>query len=162
MQANSRAYFLLIAILSFAMVGAALYLQHVEGYQPCPLCVMQRFAFVGIGIFSLLAAIAQNIRTLWQGLGMLSGVAGIAVAGYHVSLLLNPKASCGIDPLENWVNQLPTARLLPQLFYSDGLCTAPLPPLLGLSIPAWSLIWLVILTLTLAVGLIRREKHYRY
>jgi len=161
MQANSRAYFLLIAILSFGAVGFAVYLQMVEGYQPCPLCIMQRFAFVGIGIFSLLAVIAQNTRTLWQGLGMLSGVAGIAVAGYHVSLLLNPKASCGIDPLENWVNQLPTARVLPQLFYSDGLCTAELPAILGLSIPAWSLIWLVILTLTLAVGLIRREKHYR-
>ena len=152
MQANSRAYFLLIAVLSFAMLGAALYFQYVEGYQPCPLCIMQRFAFVGIGLFSLLAALAQNTRTLWQGLGMLSGVAGIAVAGYHVSLLLNPKSSCGIDPLENWVNQLPTARLLPQVFFSDGLCTAPLPPLFGISIPGWSLIWLVILTLTLAVG----------
>ncbi|AZG14275.1 MULTISPECIES: disulfide bond formation protein B [Cupriavidus] len=161
MQANSRPYFLLIAIVSFALLGAALYMQFVEGYQPCPLCIMQRFAFVGIGVFSLLAAIAQNTRTLWQGLGMLSGVAGIAVAGYHVSLLLNPKSSCGIDPLENWVNALPTAKLLPQLFYSDGLCTAPLPPLFGLSIPAWSLIWLVILTLTLAVGLIRREKNFR-
>jgi len=161
MQANSRAYFLLIAVLSFAMLGAALYFQFVEGYQPCPLCIMQRFAFVGIGLFSLLAALAQNTRTLWQGLGMLSGVAGIAVAGYHVSLLLNPKSSCGIDPLENWVNQLPTARLLPQVFFSDGLCTAPLPPLFGISIPAWSLIWLVILTVTLAVGLIRREKNYR-
>ncbi|MCA3233869.1 MAG: disulfide bond formation protein B, partial [Cupriavidus sp.] len=102
-----------------------------------------------------------NTRTLWQGLGMLSGVAGIAVAGYHVSLLLNPKASCGIDPLENWVNALPTAKLLPQVFYSDGLCTAPLPPLFGLSISAWSLIWLLILTLTLAVGLIRRERNFR-
>ncbi|MGO4282107.1 Thiol:disulfide interchange protein DsbB [Cupriavidus sp. OV038] len=161
MQANSRAYFLLIAVLSFAMLGAALYFQFVEGYQPCPLCIMQRFAFVGIGLFSLLAALAQNTRTLWQGLGMLSGVAGIAVAGYHVSLLLNPKSSCGIDPLENWVNALPTARLLPQVFFSDGLCTAPLPPLFGISIPAWSLIWLVILTVTLAVGLIRREKNYR-
>lgn len=161
MQANSRAYFLLIAVVSFAMLGAALYMQYAEGYQPCPLCIMQRFAFVGIGVFSLLAAIAQNTRTLWQGLGMLSGVAGIAVAGYHVSLLLNPKSSCGIDPLENWVNQLPTARLLPQVFFSDGLCTAPLPPLFGISIPGWSLIWLVILTLTLAVGLIRREKNYR-
>jgi disulfide bond formation protein DsbB len=161
MQANSRAYFLLIAVLSFAMLGAALYFQFVEGYQPCPLCIMQRFAFVGIGLFSLLAALAQNTRTLWQGLGMLSGVAGIAVAGYHVSLLLNPKSSCGIDPLENWVNQLPTARLLPQVFFSDGLCTAPLPPLFGISIPGWSLIWLVILTVTLAVGLIRREKNYR-
>jgi disulfide bond formation protein DsbB len=161
MQANSRAYFLLIAVLSFAMLGAALYFQFVEGYQPCPLCIMQRFAFVGIGLFSLLAALAQNTRTLWQGLGMLSGVAGIAVAGYHVSLLLNPKSSCGIDPLENWVNALPTARLLPQVFFSDGLCTAPLPPLFGISIPGWSLIWLVILTVTLAVGLIRREKNYR-
>jgi disulfide bond formation protein DsbB len=161
MQANSRAYFLLIAVVSFALLGAALYMQYVEGYQPCPLCIMQRFAFLGIGIFSLLAAIAQNTRTLWQGLGMLSGVAGIAVAGYHVSLLLNPKASCGIDPLENWVNALPTAKLLPQVFYSDGLCTAPLPPLFGLSIPAWSLIWLLILTLTLAVGLIRRERNFR-
>ncbi|QET01963.1 disulfide bond formation protein B [Cupriavidus pauculus] len=161
MQANSRAYFLLIAFLSFGAVAFAVYLQMAEGYQPCPLCIMQRFAFLGIGIFSLLAVVAQNTRTLWQGLGMLSGVAGIAVAGYHVSLLLNPKASCGIDPLENWVNQLPTARVLPQLFYSDGLCTAELPPILGLSIPAWSLIWLVSLTLTLAVGLIRREKHFR-
>lgn len=161
MQANSRAYFLLIAVVSFAMLGAALYMQYVEGLQPCPLCIMQRFAFLGIGIFALLAAIAQNTRTLWQGLGMLSGVAGIAVAGYHVSLLLNPKASCGIDPLENWVNALPTAKLLPQVFYADGLCTAPLPPLFGLSIPAWSLIWLLILTLTLAVGLIRRERNFR-
>jgi disulfide bond formation protein DsbB len=30
-----------------------------------------------------------------------------------------------------------------------------------LSVPAWSLIWLFILTLTLAVGLIRREKNFR-
>ncbi len=110
MQANSRAYFLLIAIISFGLVGFALYLQFEKGYQPCPLCIMQRFAFIGIGLFSLLAAIAQNTRSLWQGLGMLSGVGGIAVAVYHVSLLLNPKASCGIDPLENWVNALPTAR----------------------------------------------------
>jgi protein dithiol:quinone oxidoreductase len=161
MQANSRTYFLLIAIVSFAMVGAALYMQYAENLQPCPLCIMQRFAFIGIGIFSLLAVIAQNTRTLWQGLGMLSGVGGIAVAGYQVALLMNPKASCGIDPLENWVNSLPTAKLLPQVFYSDGLCTAPTPPILGLSIPAWSLIWLLILTLTLAVGLIRREKHFR-
>lgn len=161
MQANSRAFFLLLALISFGLVGFALYLQHAKGLQPCPLCVMQRFAFVAIGLFSLLAVAAQNTRSLWQGLAMLSGVAGIAVAGYHVSLLLNPKATCGIDPMENWVNNLPTARLLPDLFYSDGLCTAPLPPVLGLSIPAWSLIWLVLLTGTLAVGLIRREKNYR-
>ena len=34
MQANSRAFFLLIAVISFGVVGYALYLQHVEGLQP--------------------------------------------------------------------------------------------------------------------------------
>jgi disulfide bond formation protein DsbB len=29
---------------------------------------------------------------------------------------------------------------------------------LGLSVPVWSLIWLVILSLTLVVGMIRRER----
>ncbi|MGT2493477.1 disulfide bond formation protein B [Cupriavidus basilensis] len=161
MQANSRSFFLLIAAISFGLVGYASTLQHVDGYQPCPLCVMQRFAFVAIGLFSLLAAIAQNTRSPCKGWACCPVWAGIAVAGYHVSLLLNPKASCGIDPLENWVNQLPTAKVLPQVFFSDGMCTTPLPPIFGLSIPVWSLIWLFILTATLAVGMIRREKNFR-
>ncbi len=110
----------------------------------------------------LLAALAQNTRTLWQGLGMLSGVAGIAVAGYHVSLLLNPKSSCGIDPLGK-LGQ-PTAHgapAAPGVLLGRPVHRAAAPALLGISIPGWSLIWLVILTLTLAVGLIRREKNYR-
>nr|WP_311529756.1 disulfide bond formation protein B [uncultured Ralstonia sp.] len=158
MPANSRAFFLLIAVISFGVVGYALYLQHVDGLQPCPLCILQRFAFLGIGVFSLLAALSSATRLLWHGLGMLSGLAGLCVAAYHVSLLLNPKATCGIDPIENWVNALPTAKWLPQVFEADGLCVGPMPPVLGLSVPVWSLIWLVILSLTLVVGMIRREK----
>ena len=158
MQANSRAFFLLIAVISFGVVGYALYLQHVEGLQPCPLCILQRFAFLGIGVFSLLAALSSATRLLWHGLAMLSGLAGLCVAGYHVSLLLNPKATCGIDPIENWVNALPTAKWLPQVFEADGLSVGPMPPVLGLSVPVWSLIWLVILSLTLVVGMIRRER----
>lgn len=64
MQANSRAFFLLIAVIAFGLVGYALYLQHVQGLQPCPLCVLQRFAFVGIGVFSLLAALSSATRLL--------------------------------------------------------------------------------------------------
>ncbi|MGQ7528594.1 disulfide bond formation protein B, partial [Streptococcus suis] len=63
-----------------------------------------------------------------------------------------------IDPIENWVNALPTAKWLPQVFEADGLCVGPMPPVLGLSVPVWSLIWLVILSLTLVVAMIRRER----
>lgn len=157
--APSRAFFMLIALVSFALLGYALYLQHVEQLQPCPLCVLQRFAFLGIGLFSLMAALGSATRSLWHGLGMLSGIGGIAVAGYHVWLLFNPKMTCGIDPMQNWINDLPTARVLPQVFKSDGLCSLPLPPIFGISIPGWSLIWLVVLTLMLIGAMVRRERN---
>ena len=39
---NSRTVLLLIAALCFAMLGVAMYLQHVMNMAPCPLCVIQR------------------------------------------------------------------------------------------------------------------------
>lgn len=154
----SRPFFLLIAIVSFGLLGYALYLQHVEMLKPCPLCILQRYAFLGIGLFALLASLGRATRGLWHGLAMLSGIGGIAVAGYHVWTLLNPAESCGIDPMQNWINALPTARILPEMFRSSGLCSLPLPPIFGISIPVWSLIWLVVLTLLLIGAMVRRER----
>ena len=59
------------------------------------------------------------------------------------------KLSCGIDPLETSLNTIPTARLLPFLFQADGLCTTEYAPIIGLSIPQWSLIWFAILAIVL-------------
>ena len=33
----------------------ALYLEHVQGLEPCPLCVFQRIGLIGLGIVSLVA-----------------------------------------------------------------------------------------------------------
>lgn len=154
----SSLFFSMIAFVSFGLLGYALYLQHVEMLKPCPLCILQRYAFAGIGLFALLAALGRATRGLWHGLGMLSGIGGIAVAGYHVWVLLHPAETCGIDPMQNWVNALPTARVLPDIFRSNGLCSLPLPPILGISIPVWSLIWLLVLTLLLIGAMVRRER----
>ena len=159
---STKSLLILVALVSLGLLGVALYLQFVEKMLPCPLCIMQRYAFAGVALISLVAAFLPGTgKRVGAGLAMLSALAGAGVASWHLWIKAHPSVSCGIDPLENWVNALPTAKLLPQVFYSDGLCTAPLPPLFGLSIPAWSLIWLVILTFTLAIGLIRREKHFR-
>jgi disulfide bond formation protein DsbB len=45
-----RSVLLIISFISFALVGAALYLQHAHDMLPCPLCVIQRYAFIGIGV----------------------------------------------------------------------------------------------------------------
>ncbi|MDP1909070.1 MAG: disulfide bond formation protein B, partial [Hyphomicrobium sp.] len=55
------------------------------------------------------------------------------------------------DVLEQFVNDLPTSKLLPWLFHASGECTAPHEPILGLQVPEWSLIWFSLLLLA-AIG----------
>ena len=118
-----RPVLLAVALVSMILLAVALYLQHVMNMLPCPLCVIQRYAFAAL--------------------------AGLGVAGYHLWIKANPTISCGIDPLETSLNTIPTARLLPFLFQADGLCTTEYAPILGLSIPQWSFIWFGIFAIAL-------------
>ncbi|MEP6405615.1 MAG: disulfide bond formation protein B, partial [Marinobacter sp.] len=54
---NSRAVFFLIFLLCAGLLGVALYMEHVMGLEPCPLCWLQRFGFMAAGIVSLLASL---------------------------------------------------------------------------------------------------------
>jgi len=52
-----RIWFLLVALFCAALLGYALYVQHADFLDPCPLCILQRVAFMWIGSVALLAAI---------------------------------------------------------------------------------------------------------
>ena len=81
----------------------------------------------------------------------LAALAGMGIAMRHVWVLYHPKFGCGIDVLEQIVNDLPTAKLLPWLFHASGECTAPHEPILGLQVPEWALIWFSLLFLSAIV-----------
>ena len=53
MQPTNRQALFIISFISFALVGFALYLQHSLEMRPCPLCVIQRYFFLGIGLAAL-------------------------------------------------------------------------------------------------------------
>lgn len=131
-----------IAIIAIAALAAALYCQHVLGWQPCPLCVVQRAAFIGVALFSMAAMLpnAQLIKTVYTLLGLFSAVLGLAVALYHWWVLKHPGQSCGVDPLETTINALALTDIFPWMFKVDGLCTTPYPPVLGLELPVWSVL----------------------
>ena len=42
---GARPLYLLIAATSIALIFAALFMQHVVGLNPCPLCIIQRVIF---------------------------------------------------------------------------------------------------------------------
>ena len=157
---TSERYFF-ISIICLGLVAFAVVLQQV-GYQgvsflPCPLCILQRVGYLGIAISCFLAAGIPLLRKLFHGLALLSSIYGLSVAARQVWLLSHPKTSCGIDPLEIWINHFQLAQGLPWLFKADGLCSAQLPAILGLQVPQWSLLWFAVFCLVLLKTLFRKS-----
>ena len=157
----TRSQYLYLSLLSLALVVFAVILQQT-GYQgvsflPCPLCILQRVGYLGIAVFSFLAAGFNPLRKLFHILATLSAAYGASVAARQVWLLSHPENSCGIDPLETWINQFQLAKGLPWLFKADGLCSAKLPAILGLQVPEWSLLWFVVFLLVLLITFLRKN-----
>ena len=143
-----------------SLVVFAVILQQV-GYQgvsflPCPLCILQRVGYLGIAIFCFLAVGIAPLRKFFHGLAVLAAAYGLSVATRQVWLLSHPEISCGIDPLETWINQFQLAQNLPWLFKADGLCSAKLPAILGLQVPEWSLLWFTVFLLILVLTFFKR------
>ena len=156
---TSKPILVTVGILSFALVGFALYLQHARDMLPCPLCVMQRYAFVAVGLLCFIfAAFPRTATRLGAALAALAALVGGGIAGWHLWIKAHPAVSCGIDPLETSLNKIFTAELMPFLFKADGLCTTEYEPIIGLSIPQWSMIWFVILALLLIWAALRQSR----
>ncbi len=158
---TSKPALLVVALISLALLGVALYLQHVERMLPCPLCIIQRYLFAAIALICLVFALLPgkgSAAKAGAGLGLLTALGGAGVAGWHMWIQAHPTVSCGIDPLETSLNTFPTANLLPFLFKADGLCSAGYAPIFGLSIPQWSLVWFVIFAIVLGTLFFRRRR----
>lgn len=139
---TSRWLFLLIGLSCVGVLGIALYLQTTHYLLPCPLCVIQRFAYWAIGLTAL-AAFVHNPsglpRRLYSGLIGLFALTGLGVAVRHLWIIAHPEqAGCSISPLETFLNNLPTAQLWPTMFEANGDCADAAWTLLTLTIPEWS------------------------
>jgi disulfide bond formation protein DsbB len=156
---TSKPVLFAVALISLALLAVALYLQHVEKMLPCPLCIIQRYAFAAIALICLVSvALPRGAAKAGAGLAAIAALAGAGVAGWHLWIKANPSTSCGIDPLETSLNTIPTAKLLPFMFQADGLCTTDYAPILGLSIPQWALAWFVVLAIVLLGTALKRRQ----
>ena len=134
------------------MMAFALYAEHGLLLEPCPLCVFQRIAVIGIGISYLLLALHDPgrgwARAVYLGILDLAALGGIIVAGRHVWLQNLPPdkvPSCG-PGLGYMLDTFPFADALKMVFTGSGECAEVAWSLLGLSMPAWVLIGIVSLT----------------
>ncbi len=133
-----------------AMMAYALFSQHVLGLQPCPLCIFQRVAVISMGTVFLIAAVHGPGQTGRRLYGVLLGVVaagGAAVAVRHVWLQHLPPdkvPNCG-PGLDYMLEAFPFTEMLTTVFSGSGECAEIVWSFLGLSMPAWVLICIVLL-----------------
>ena len=133
------------------LLGFAYYLQFFRDLEPCPLCILQRVAFLTLGVLFLAAAIHDPGRAgsrVYGVLILLTGLAGIVTAARHLWLQNLPPdhvPDCG-PGLEYMLEVFPLTETLRMVFTGAGECAEVVWSLLGISVPGWALVWFVILT----------------
>ena len=73
---------------------AALFVQFFQHEAPCPLCLLQRAAFCGIGL-SLLMNVRYGNRVTHWALAILSAITGLAVSLRQIALHINDPKGFG-------------------------------------------------------------------
>ncbi len=155
-----RSGFLIVFACSAILLGFALYQQHAEYLEPCPLCVFQRVAFIWMGLFALVAVLHNPARTGQRVYGVLvigGAVFGASVAGRHIWMQHLPAdrvPECG-PGLNYMLQNFPLMEALKSVFKGSGSCAEQKWVWLGLSMPEWTLIWYVGLSLLILWVLLR-------
>lgn len=137
-------------LMCAALMGYALYAQHYLMLEPCPLCILQRIAVVGMGLVFLLTALHNPGgvgRFVYALLLVLPMSLGAIVAGRHAWLQMLPEdqvPECGPGLDYMWEN-FPLADVINMVFRGSGECADVDWQLLGLSMPAWVFIAVIAL-----------------
>lgn len=156
-----RLGYMLGALVCAGLVGYALYAQYVLGLDPCPLCILQRIAVIGCGVvFAIAAAQAPGRRGALAYALLTLVVAGLGalVSMRHLWLQSLPPSevpACG-PGLNYMLETLPFAEVFQKVFFGSGECATIDWRFLGLSMPAWTLVTLIVMIVA-AFALVDRD-----
>lgn len=151
LDTHPRRIFALIALGCAALLAFGLYLQHGVGLEPCPMCIVQRYALV---LIALVAALAG--ATAKKGLHIGGAVLLVVLAGFGAFVAARQSwlqwyppevVSCGRD-FYGMIETFPLQRAIPMIFKGSGDCSAVDWTFLGGSIANWSFLCFV------AIGLL--------
>lgn len=156
-----RRVFAAVSLISIALLAFGLYLQHVVGLEPCPMCIVQRYALVLVAVVAGLAAMASRRPAHLGGAVLMGSLAGFGafVAARQTWLQWYPPevVSCGRD-FYGMIETFPLKRALPMIFRGSGDCSKVDWTFLGGSIANWSFLWFCAITLTALMLLVRQWK----
>jgi disulfide bond formation protein DsbB len=138
-----RRLYAMLCAACFAMLAFGLYLQHVVGLNPCPMCIVQRYALLLVAIAAGLTALSSKRPVHLVGAGVLILVAGFGAftAARQSWLQWYPPevVNCGRD-FYGMIETFPLQRALPMIFKGTGDCSKIDWTFLGGTLANWSFV----------------------
>lgn len=158
---QTRRVFAVISVGCLALLAFGLYLQHGVGLEPCPMCIVQRYAMVLVALLAGFAATRNGRRAalMSSSMTLLISVLGAFVAARQSWLQWYPPEvlSCGRD-LYGMIENFPLQRVVPMIFKGSGDCSAVDWTFLGGSIANWSFLCFCGIALTSLVLFLARSR----
>lgn len=140
-------YALLLTAGMAVVVGSALGFEHIGGYIPCALCLLQRNPYyigIGIGMLAILASIAKLPGRVVQALLIVIAIIMVVSAGlgvYHAGVewaFWEGPSSCSVGGAAGMSG---AGNILDQLNSVKGpSCTEATLRVLGLSFAGWNVL----------------------
>jgi disulfide bond formation protein DsbB len=151
MTRSPAALLLVVAVLCFGAVGAALVSQYKFGMLPCPWCTFQRFIFIAIGLVALVGALipARVLQRILGFVGFIGAAAGVASALWQ-HFVAAKSDSCNLTLADKIMDGLGLFNLAPDIFTPQASCADAAVSIAGIPYEFFSLALFVIVGLACA------------
>jgi protein dithiol:quinone oxidoreductase len=152
-------------LICAALMAYAFYLQYVKELEPCPMCWFQRVALLAMAVVFLIGALVktQARGAFWLAVAtLITGGSGAVLAARHLyiqSLPADQLPSCGMG-ITYMLESLPFLDVFSRALKGSVECNK-IDLILGLPIPAWTLIFFVLAVITAVLLIGHRSKKAR-
>jgi disulfide bond formation protein DsbB len=138
-----RITYLLSTAVIMALFAMIYSLQVYIGLKPCPLCVLQRYMLVLLGVVCLTGCLARFnkiMQIILSSLAILFATGGLLLAGRQVWLQYYPHGQPGdcAGSLEFMLRMLPFSEVVQKVYSGTADCTKIDWTFLNLSLAGWS------------------------
>lgn len=161
MRQPSRLPYALMFLAIAGLLGFSLYLQFYQGIMPCPLCSLQRIAFVLMGLFVLLTLCLVRFRfgrLLFNSLTLVTAILGIVFAGRQIWLQHFPPTASNecTASLQYMLQVLPMNEVIQKIFTGSTECADQVWQFMGLNMAEWAIGWFIGFVIVIGY-LVRRD-----
>jgi len=161
-SAKPRLLFSLILLGCAALLTTAIFISPFKDMNPCPMCMMQRAVFIALGALALIAVLHNPVylgQKVYAAFLALISVGGASIAIRQLWLQSLPEdqvPACG-PGIDYMIDVFPLLEVIEMSLRGTGDCAKVQWTLFNLSIPAWSLVAFIGITVLAAFILFRKR-----